>query len=112
MRVVSNINRTGFNGSHLAPIWLRIAKLERKANRPEEAFNAVLRATELKDTSSTIEYARLLWKEGSHRKAIQILESAIGENAFVSHNYLCVNEVTNSFAPDNQHQQNLLIARV
>ena len=34
-----------------------------------------------------IEQARMLWREGNHRKAIQSLEGAIAVNAFSSHDY-------------------------
>ena len=60
------------------------AKLARKNNFTHQAFNAVLHATQLGDSSSNIETARLLWKEGHHRKAIQSLEGAIAGNLFQS----------------------------
>lgn len=40
----------------------------------------MLHAARLKDRSATIEHARLLWKDGHHRKAIQTLEGAISAN--------------------------------
>lgn len=40
----------------------------------------MLNAARLKDRSATIEHARLLWKDGHHRKAIQTLEGAIAAN--------------------------------
>ena len=40
----------------------------------------MLHAAQLKDRSATIEHARLLWKDGHHRKAIQILEGSIAAN--------------------------------
>jgi serine/threonine-protein kinase ATR len=46
------------------------------------AFNSVMHAEKLGDTASKIEYSKLLWKEGHHRKAIQNLRGAIESNAF------------------------------
>lgn len=40
----------------------------------------MLHAARLKDRSASIEHARLLWKDGHHRKAIQTLEGAIASN--------------------------------
>ena len=47
----------------------------------------MLHAARLGDESAAIENARLLWREGHHRKAIQTLESAIASNAFQSHDH-------------------------
>ncbi|PGG96942.1 serine/threonine-protein kinase ATR [Blastomyces parvus] len=100
-----------FDSSDIASIWLRVARLARKANRTEQAFNAVLHAHELDDTSATIEHARLLWKEGHHRKAIQTLEGAIAANAFTAHDYPPAEDTFITVAPDRQQKQNMVTAR-
>jgi hypothetical protein len=41
-----------------------------------------MHAERLGDNASKIEYSKLLWKEGHHRKAIQNLRGAIESNAF------------------------------
>jgi serine/threonine-protein kinase ATR len=41
-----------------------------------------MHAERLGDTASKIEYSKLLWKEGHHRKAIQNLRGAIESNVF------------------------------
>jgi serine/threonine-protein kinase ATR len=71
----------------------------------------MLHAARLKDRSATIEHARLLWKDGYHRKAIQTLEGAITANEFASD--------SSSDGPDSvyptssrEKHQNLLAARV
>lgn len=67
----------------------------------------MLHAARLKDRSATIEHARLLWKDGHHRKAIQTLEGAIAANEFAAS--LPSSDDTES----NPHQnQNMLAARV
>ncbi|QSS66872.1 phosphatidyl inositol 3-kinase [Histoplasma capsulatum] len=102
---------SSFDSFDLASLWLRVARLARKANCTEQAFNAVLHAHELDDTSATIEHARLLWKEGHHRKAIQTLEGAIAANAFTAHDYAPSEETFLSVAPDRQQKQNMVTAR-
>ena len=52
----------------------------------------MLHASQLEDESATIEHSRLLWRAGSHRKAIQSLEGAIAANAFKSHDHLMIDE--------------------
>jgi serine/threonine-protein kinase ATR len=47
-----------------------------------QSFNAVLHASQLGDDSAKIENARLLWKDGHQRKAIQVLQGAIDNNTF------------------------------
>lgn len=93
-------------------MWLVVSRLARKANFTEQAFNAVLHAAQLKDKSATIEHARLLWKEGHHRKAIRTLEGAIAANAFVSFDKTPGEEISETATTENQHKQNMLTARV
>lgn len=52
-----------------------------------QSFNAVLRASQLGDESATIENARLLWKGGYNRKAIQTLQGAIDSKVFSQHSF-------------------------
>lgn len=51
-----------------------------------QSFNAVLHALQLGDGAATIENARLLWRDGHHRKAIQVLQGAIANDSFISQN--------------------------
>lgn len=77
-----------------------------------QSFNAVLHASKLGDESATIEHARLLFKEGHHRQAIQGLQGAIDTNAFISHNRGPVEDATNFITAEGlANQQNLLTAR-
>ncbi|KAK2852165.1 hypothetical protein FQN49_005303, partial [Arthroderma sp. PD_2] len=94
----------------VASVWQRIARLARKANWTDQAFNAVLHSAQLNDKSSTIEYARLLWKGGHHRKAIQTLEGAIAANAFGSYDRNGAGDHVVSVPVEN-HKQNILMAR-
>ena len=94
----------------MASSWLISAKLARKSGLTQQAFNAVLHASQLGDDSAKIEHSRLLWREGNHRKAIQSLDGAITVKAFRSHDYTEADEsMTNQ--PEAQTLQNLLTAR-
>jgi len=67
----------------------------------------MLHAARLKDKSATVEHARLLWKDGHHRKAIQTLKGAIAANEFAA------NLPLPGDAEMGQDQnQNMLAARV
>lgn len=98
-----------FTKGDIASTWLTSARLARKGDAIHQSFNAVLHAAQLGDESATIEHARLLWKEGHHRKAIQSLDGAITSNAFMSHNKSI--QATSFTNIDSEQQQNLLKAR-
>ncbi|KAF9892395.1 serine/threonine-protein kinase M1 [Aspergillus nanangensis] len=96
--------------SDIASAWLASTRLLRKGNFTTQAYQSMLHAARLKDRSATIEHARLLWKDGHHRKAIQTLEGAIAGNEFASEPVLVDgNSITT--APHREKHQNLLAAR-
>lgn len=99
-----------FTSGDVASAWLTSARLARKSNSIHQSFNSVLHAFQLGDKSATIEHARLLWKEGHHRQAIQNLQSAIETNAFIAHNQEAL-EDSNVTAESDGTRQNLLAAR-
>ncbi|KAJ5895477.1 hypothetical protein N7495_007168 [Penicillium taxi] len=70
----------GFVDSDISAAWLTSAHLSRKGNFIRQAYHSMLNAARLKDRSATIEHAKLLWRDGHHRKAIQTLEGAISAN--------------------------------
>ncbi|KAJ0123315.1 protein kinase rad3 [Diaporthe amygdali] len=107
-RAAMELMRPKFSDGDISSLWLSSARLARKANSLHQSFNAVLHASQLGDGSATIENARLLWKEGHHRKAIQILENAIQTNSFIGYN-LGPAAPTSSKGPEVQ--RNLLTAR-
>ncbi|POS80813.1 protein kinase rad3 [Diaporthe helianthi] len=107
-RAAMELMRPKFSDGDISSLWLSSARLARKANSLQQSFNAVLHASQLGDGSATIENARLLWKEGHHRKAIQILENAIQTNSFIGYN-LGPAAPTSSKGPEVQ--RNLLTAR-
>ena len=110
LRELTDFPSLKFTNLDRADAWLTSARLARKGNAIHQSFNAVLHASKLGDKSATIEHARLLMKEGHHRKAIQSLEGAIANEAFISHNKRT--EVTSFTDVDlAAEQQNLLTAR-
>lgn len=80
-----------FTESDIASAWLTTGRLARQGDFMTTAFNSVLHAERLGDNASKIEYSKLLWKEGHHRKAIQNLRGAIDGNAFQSDETVPVN---------------------
>ncbi|KKA22075.1 Non-specific serine/threonine protein kinase [Rasamsonia emersonii CBS 393.64] len=100
----------GFSESDIAAAWLMSARLSRKNDCTGQAYHYVLHAAQLKDKSATIEHARLLWKDGHHRKAIQTLKGAIAANAFVSHDYAPMETDSVSITSNREQHQNMLAA--
>jgi serine/threonine-protein kinase ATR len=74
------------------------------------AFNAILHATQLGDGASKIEYSKMLWKEGHHRKAIQNIRGAIKSNSFQTRDLqsvdVSVSVSTTGLATDGPQAQN------
>lgn len=104
--------RRGFDNSDIAAAWLTSARLSRKGNFTSQAYHSMLHATQLKDRSATIEHARLLWKDGHHRKAIQILEGAIAANEFMPSAPSLIDGTSTSLASNQEQHHNMLAARV
>ena len=71
-----------FGSSDVSATLLKTAKLARKGGYIQHAFSSVLRALYDGSPQARIEYARLMWAEGQHRRAIRTLEEAIDANAF------------------------------
>ncbi|KAL4888524.1 UVSB PI-3 kinase [Aspergillus ambiguus] len=99
-----------FDQSDIAAAWLASTRLLRKGNFTNQAYQSMLHAARLKDRSATIEHARLLWKDGHHRKAIQTLEGAIAANEFASET-VPMGSNSGSTASHREKHQNLLAAR-
>ncbi|KAJ5090417.1 hypothetical protein N7532_009101 [Penicillium argentinense] len=101
-----------FANSDIAAAWLTSAHLSRKGNFTSQAYHSMLHAARLQDRSATIEHARLLWKDGHHRKAIQTLEGAISANDVNLATSSSVNsQMTSSLSGRGQHQDVLITAR-
>ncbi|KAF2644722.1 hypothetical protein P280DRAFT_390394 [Massarina eburnea CBS 473.64] len=81
-RASMQLSNIGFTNLDVASAWLTTARLLRKGDFTPAAFNAILHATQLGDDASKIEYSKMLWKEGHHRKAIQNIRGAIKSNSF------------------------------
>ena len=70
-----------------------------------------MHATQLGDHAATIETARLLWKDGHHRKAIQSLEGAIAANIFQSDETQAPTDSLSRSAAQGSRVQNPVAAR-
>ncbi|KAG9780233.1 hypothetical protein KCU88_g3816, partial [Aureobasidium melanogenum] len=109
-RALMSLRRDVFTPDDVAAAWLASARLARKARSTTQAFNAVLKASALGDKSAAIEQAKLMWLEGHHRKAIQILEGAIESGAFTAHDYIAENGPV-TMTVEQRHSQNQLTAK-
>ncbi|TQB68311.1 serine/threonine-protein kinase M1 [Monascus purpureus] len=107
----ASMELSGFDNSDIAAAWLTSARLSRKGNFTSQAYHSMLHATQLKDRSATIEHARLLWKDGHHRKAIQILEGAIAANEFMPSAPSLTDGTSTSLASNQEQHHNMLAAR-
>ncbi|KAF9697303.1 hypothetical protein EKO04_004887 [Ascochyta lentis] len=90
-RATMLVSKINFSDLDIASAWLTTGRLARKGGFMTTAFNSVLHADQLGDGASKIEYSKLLWKEGHHRKAIQNLRGAIDSNAFQNSDSLPIN---------------------
>ncbi|KAI0475823.1 phosphatidyl inositol 3-kinase-like protein [Xylariaceae sp. FL0804] len=106
-RAAMQLMRPRYGDTDISAVWLSSARLARKANAMHQSFNAVLHASQLGDGSATIENARLLWKEGHNRKAIQTLEGALASKVFLNQSFNEHDAPENSSGPP----QNMLTAR-
>ncbi|KAF2473193.1 uncharacterized protein BDR25DRAFT_257421, partial [Lindgomyces ingoldianus] len=104
-RAVMQLSSIEFAKLDIASAWLTSARLARKAEFTSTAFNSVLHASELGDDASKIEYSKLMWKEGHHRKAIQNLQGAITSNAFQPRDSMNI-EVSVGVTVDQQQAPN------
>jgi serine/threonine-protein kinase ATR len=109
--LLTDVSSLQFTKGDIASAWLTSARLARKGNAIHQSFNAVLHASQLGDRSATIEHARLLWKEGHHRKAIQSLKGAIASDAFISHDRSAQGSNLTGLTGQDESHQNLLAAR-
>ncbi|KAI0857809.1 phosphatidylinositol 3 [Xylaria cubensis] len=106
-RAAMEVLRPRFSNTDISALWLSTARLARKTNTMHQSFNAVLHASQLGDESATIENARLLWKGGHNRQAIQTLQGAIDSKVFSQHSF----SEHDASGRDIGAQQNMLTAR-
>jgi serine/threonine-protein kinase ATR len=99
-------NRIEFTNLDIASAWLTTGRLARKGGFMTTAFNSVLHAERLGDNASKIEYSKLLWKEGHHRKAIQNLRGAIDSNAFQQEDTVPINVSVTTAGRGEEHSMN------
>ncbi len=71
-----------FEPKDLGPSWLLSAKLARQSRNTQQAYNAILRAYDCGEQTAKLEEARLQWRDGHQRHAIQALQSSIASGIF------------------------------
>lgn len=110
-RAAMDLMRPKYGNEEIAYLWLASARLARKSGSMHQSFNAVLHAQQLGDGSALIENARLLYKDGHHRKAIQALQLAIKESSFADSVSFTTSVAPASSNRSQETQKNLLTAR-
>ncbi|KAF2678362.1 hypothetical protein K458DRAFT_348412 [Lentithecium fluviatile CBS 122367] len=83
-RAAMKLSGIGFTNLDIASAWLTTSRLARKGDFTPAAFNSILHASQLGGDASKIEYSKMLWKQGHHRKAIQNLRGAITSSSFAA----------------------------
>ena len=107
---MSLFSRPRFGNEDISFQWLSSARLARKSGSMHQSFNAVLHAQQLGDGSAIIENAKLLYKDGHHRKAIQVLQLAISTSSFISDSAVSISMPPTS-SKGAEGQRSLLTAR-
>ena len=82
-RAVMQARPDVFDQLNIGLCWLETARLARRAGNTESAYAAVLKASDCGAKEAKLEEARLLWRDGHQRHAIQSLESAIASGALL-----------------------------
>ncbi|KAK8184448.1 hypothetical protein BC567DRAFT_246964 [Phyllosticta citribraziliensis] len=107
-RAAMQLSCRGFTNLDVASTWVTTSRLARKTNVTSTAFDAVHHASRLGDDEAIIDHARLLWKEGHHRKAIRNLEGALNSNAFGAHdNWVRANKQSSHTTNDDEPELRL-----
>ncbi len=104
----ADTGRPKFGDEDISSLWLLSARLARKAGSTQQSFNAVFHAHQLGDGSATIDNARLLWREGNHRKAIQVLQSAITDDSFIGRG---ISNIAPTSSKNSDSARSMLTAR-
>ncbi|GAB7351407.1 hypothetical protein MBLNU459_g2080t1 [Dothideomycetes sp. NU459] len=104
-RAVMQLSDLNFPGVAIGSSWITTARLARKANVSSTAYHAVLSAFQCGDDTANVEHARLLWRDGQHREAIQSLEGVIASGIFEAH------EQRMSNVEESQQKSNMPLAR-
>ncbi|KAK3954844.1 phosphatidyl inositol 3-kinase [Pseudoneurospora amorphoporcata] len=108
-RAAMELMRPKFGDEEISSSWLATARLARKSGSTHQSFNAVLRAQQLGDSSAVLEYAKLFYKDGQHRKAIQLLQRAIDDDVFNNDSAMVIDTPTSSKSQESH--RNLLKAK-
>ncbi|CAH0039431.1 unnamed protein product [Clonostachys solani] len=109
-RAAMMLTKPKFATTDISGLWLSSARLARKTNLVNQSFNAVLHASRLGDNGATLENAKLLWRDGHHRKAIQLLQGAIEQKKFMTQTGPTTTTGTEASIKENG-QEKLLTAR-
>ncbi|EEB05355.1 ATR checkpoint kinase Rad3 [Schizosaccharomyces japonicus yFS275] len=87
-------SRGSKNSVYQAPTHLEIAKLARKNQQMQRAYNSILRAMSLNKAMAAVEHSRWWWHQGQRRKAIAELQSSFDASLFESADVLSMHSIS------------------
>lgn len=72
-KTADSICATQLNKIDSSETWLKLAKISRKHNRLDLSTTSIMHAVSLNNADTDFEYAKLLWAQGDHSRALQFL---------------------------------------
>ncbi|ODV95195.1 hypothetical protein PACTADRAFT_49941 [Pachysolen tannophilus NRRL Y-2460] len=94
-RAADNLHPNDFTKNDISNIWIESAKIARKSERLDLATKSIMNAMLLENQKVDLEYAKLLWAQGDHSRALKAIdelrssdnERSIRENALIQLKY-------------------------
>ncbi|CCH42199.1 Serine/threonine-protein kinase [Wickerhamomyces ciferrii] len=78
-RVADGIVGNDFNLADISDSWVSSSSLARKHNRIDLATSSIMNAIRLNNANTELEYAKLLWAQGDHSRALKYIEDLKNE---------------------------------
>lgn len=78
-KVADFLAGNSFNLTDLSDTWVSAAKIARKHNRLDLSSSAIMNAIRLGNSNTDLEYAKLLWAQGDHSRALKFMEDLKNE---------------------------------
>lgn len=71
-RLANSLSKS--SGSDTDDTWVSASKIARKHNRLDLATSSIMHAIKLKSPNTDLEYAKILWAQGDHTRALKLME--------------------------------------
>jgi len=83
-RVADSLAQNEFNVKDISDTWVSSSKIARKHNRLDLATSSIMHAIKLGNPNTDLEYAKLLWAQGDHSRALKFIEDLKNEQRELS----------------------------